>query len=198
MTTESLEHPEYVPIGFDVAPSAPPGAMTTVVVFPPDGVCEVRGIRIYNRPGEIEISRLSYFESLSAPDPESQQRSLGSAVGPFDAADYNVELRDVDSVQEAASPRFCRVHWGLISSSRPVTITFTPKTSSSKAQYTGSLHGVLYGHRVVPGDPLNTRVPWREHPHFRRFLELSFETPPPDPACELIYYGWVGRGRAGL
>jgi hypothetical protein len=190
MTTEHEERPEYVPIGFDVAPAAPHGATTTVQIFPDnDEVRDIRGLRIYNRPGEIEIQHLSYYGALR----DDQSRSIVSDVGLFDAADYNVELTEVDSVQEKEAPRFCRVHCGLVSQHRPVTLTF-----SSKPNYIGNLRGVFYSRRVVPADPLGTITPWSEHPHFLRFLDLSFETRPPPPACELIYYGWIGRGRAGL
>lgn len=196
MTTEHRDSPEYIPIGFDVAPSAPHGNPTTILVMPTDmATREIRGIRLYHRPGEIEVLRLSYYESWSRDSKNllDSKNLIDSAVGPFDAADYNVELEDVDSVQEKDAPRFCRVHWGLVSQHRPVTMTI-----SAKHGFDGNFKGVLYSRRVISADPIGTIVSWKDHPEFRRFLQLSFEMLPPDPTCELMYYGWVGRDRAGV
>jgi hypothetical protein len=138
----------------------------------------------------VEVFRLSYFDDFASLD---AGRPMLSASGPFDAADYNVELGDaVESVHEPDAPRFCRVHWGLVSLERPVTITFASK-SDPEARF----RGTLFCRRVLPNDPIGAPLAWHDDRHFMRFLQCSFEKQPPGPACELIYYGWIGRRRAG-
>lgn len=108
----------YSPLGFR-AQAAAGGALTTVSVFPTQGLFFGAGIRTFNQPDEILIQRIS-----------AAGADIALNAGPFDAAAYNtIEC-------------FCPIDVGCFQRNDPLTISFSSIGTPSVAPF---LNGVIFG-----------------------------------------------------
>lgn len=119
------------PLGMRVQANSPAGCATTIIVSPNNsGRFLIRGVRSFNKPGEIEILRLATGDGL--------HRNATS----FDSASYSLDhgaFKDTDPGEHLA---YYRAPWGEINNQDPMTISFAALGSHAVLPF---ISWTLYG-----------------------------------------------------
>lgn len=129
------------PLGIDIR-SGHPGEAISISVEPPENSAyEIRGIRSFNHPEEVWVSRV-----------EPVATGISVLAGPFDAATFSLEHRGDDAPELDECRAFYQAPWGTISRDKPLMITF--ETMRTPMVYP-SLRWTLMG-RLVRGIDVST------------------------------------------